>query len=95
MTPTPCSSGLRLAASLDLSAATPLATELVGLRGRAVELDAGDVSRIGGQCLQVLLAARAAWAADGHGFAIVNPSPEFLEGLALMGASDLSSSEVI
>ena len=95
MTSNPSHTIVRLATSLDLGAATPLASELVGLRGHPVELDAGEVRRIGGQCLQVLLAARATWATDGQDFSIVNPSPDFLEGLALMGAADLSHSDAI
>jgi anti-anti-sigma regulatory factor len=38
----------------------------------------------------VLLSARATWQVDGQDFQIVNPSPEFAEGVALMGAADLA-----
>jgi chemotaxis protein CheX len=76
--------------SLDMTAAGPLATELLGRRGQPVTLDASQVRRIGGQCLQVLLSAKATWAADGADFQIVEPSSEFAEGLALMGASHLA-----
>ena len=77
---------LRLSQVLDLNAATPLANELLALRGQAVELDASDVERLGAQCLQVLLSARATWAADGAAFALVSPSSEFSSTLALLGA---------
>ena len=83
---------LVLADSLDMTAAGPLAHELTARRGQAVALDAGAVRRVGGQCLQVLLAAEAAWAADGQAFEIINPSPEFAEGLALLGAGHLAPS---
>ena len=78
-----------LADRLDQGAAGPLAGELMGLRGRDLTLDAASVQRIGGPCLQVLLSARAAWAADGARFQIADASPAFREAVALMG-SDLA-----
>lgn len=75
--------------ALDMTAAAPLVKELLGVRGQPVSLNASSVRRLGGQCLQVLLSAQTTWAADGQPFAIVEPSPEFTEGLALMGATDL------
>ena len=75
--------------ALDMTAAGPLVTELLGHRGQPVSLNAAGVRRLGGQCLQVLLSARSTWSADGQPFEIVEPSPEFTEGLALMGATDL------
>ena len=75
--------------ALDMTAAAPLARELLGHRGQPISLNAGNVRRLGGQCLQVLLSARTTWAADGQAFEIVEPSPEFAEGLSLMGAADL------
>ena len=77
---------LPLPAVLDMRAAAPLAAELLERRGRDIELDASAVQRLGGQCLQVLLAARAAWNADGCGFRIASPSSGFTEGLVLLGA---------
>ncbi|WP_207801782.1 STAS domain-containing protein [Phenylobacterium hankyongense] len=77
---------VRLGEVLDLNAATPLATELLALRGRDLEVDASAVQRLGAQCLQVLLSARDTWDADGAGFAVVGPSPEFSAVLALLGA---------
>lgn len=80
---------LELGESLDMTAAGPLAKELLGRRGQPVALDASNVRRLGGQCLQVLLSAQATWAADGADFQVTSASPEFSEGLALMGASQL------
>ena len=71
---------------LDLNAAAPLAAELLALRGRNLEVDASAVERVGAQCLQVLLSARATWDADGAAFALVSPSDEFASTLALLGA---------
>lgn len=72
--------------TLDMRAAAPLAAELLERRGQDLEVDASNVRRLGGQCLQVLLAAHACWKAEALGFQIVSPSSDFSEGLALLGA---------
>jgi chemotaxis protein CheX len=77
---------LRLAQTLDLNAAGPLAAELLALRGRDLAVDASAVERMGAQCLQVLLSARATWTADGAAFSLVTPSNEFATAMALLGA---------
>ena len=77
---------LRLSQVLDLNAASPLAQELLTLRGGPVEVDASAVERLGAQCLQVLLSARATWDADGAAFAVVQASDEFTSTVALLGA---------
>jgi len=79
-----------LAETLDLVAATPLATALLAKRGHDVVIDGSAVRRLGGQCLQVLLAARATWLADGRSFRITVVSAELAHGLALFGAADLA-----
>jgi len=48
---------MQLASNLDLAAAKPLWTELVATRAQPIEIDASNVERLGGLCLQVLLAA--------------------------------------
>lgn len=80
---------MRLPANMDLGAAAPLKQALLAERGKPIVLDASDVERFGALCLQVLLAARATWAADGCAFRIAQPSPAFLEGVRLMAARDL------
>jgi chemotaxis protein CheX len=87
----PAEAVLRLAAALDLNAAAPLAAELLARRGQPLALDGAHVARIGGQCLQVLLAARATWAADGRPFSLIEPSSDLLDALTLLGAADLCS----
>jgi chemotaxis protein CheX len=77
---------VRLGQVLDLNAATPLAAELLALRGADVEVDASAVGRMGAQCLQVLLSARATWGEDGFAFAIVAASRELTAVLELLGA---------
>lgn len=90
-TPAPASAdapaSVQLAEVLDLKAAAPLAAELLKLRGRAVFLDASQVQRVGGLCLQVLLSACRTWRKDGAPLSIVNPSVRFTEGIVLLGAS--------
>ena len=85
---------MRLPQILDLGAATPLWASLSGVRGQPLHLDASGVERLGGLCLQVLLAAQAQWRADDVDFSIVNSSAAFAEGVRLMAASDLAPQEV-
>ncbi len=82
---------VKLAENLDLPAAAPLLADLLARRGRDVTIDASGSQRLGGQCLQVLLAARATWSEDGHGFRVIGASAEFAEAAALLGAADLVS----
>jgi chemotaxis protein CheX len=71
---------------LDLKAAGPLKTTLLERRGEPLAIDAGAVQRLGGLCLQVLLAARRAWADDGHKLEFTPRSEAFSEALQLFGA---------
>ena len=81
------SNALELPSILDLIAASGLHEAFTSRRGEALAVDAGGVTRLGAQCLQVLLAARAAWAADGMGLAVENISDEFSATLELLGAT--------
>ena len=92
MTATSSDSALKLSETLDLCAAASLTGALRQARGADLEIDASDVRRVGGQCLQVLLAAVAAWAADGKALNVSNPSSEFIEGVTLLGAPSLGQS---
>ena len=74
---------------LDLNAAAPLREQLLTLRGQAVALDGSAVDRLGALCLQVLLAARKTWAADGVELRLTVASEAFIEQLAAFGATDL------
>jgi chemotaxis protein CheX len=84
---------LRLADSLDMTAASALVGELKALRGQPLQLDASGVRRLGGQCLQVLIAARDAWAADAKAFDVAEPSAEFTDACGLFGCADLAQSQ--
>ena len=77
---------LSLTEVLDLRAATPLSQALLARRGADLEVDASEVTRLGGLCLQVLLSAVSTWAADGRALRVVNPSDAFREGARLLGA---------
>lgn len=70
---------------LDLKAAAALAGEFLSRRGEEIAIDASQVQRLGGQCLQVLLSAAMTWRADDVPIAFVNPSADFVEGLARLG----------
>jgi len=74
---------------LDLQAADPLRAELLALRGRPLRVDASQVSRLGGLCLQVLLSARATWAEDGLPLSVEQPSEGFIEQLAAFGGPQI------
>jgi chemotaxis protein CheX len=76
---------IALPETLDLVAARPLAQTLLSMRGSDVKIDASQVTRIGGQCLQVLLSAAATWRADHAILKVVAPSQEFIGGLKLLG----------
>ncbi len=82
---------MKLPQVLDLAAATTLRTQLMERRGQKLALDGGEVERLGGLCLQVLIAARNQWRVDGVDFHIVNPSSAFADGARLLGADDIAS----
>lgn len=78
-----------LDAVLDLKAADCLKTALMERRGLPLEVDASGVQRLGGLCLQVLIAAQNAWMLDGVPMIISSRSDEFAETLKLFGADGL------
>jgi chemotaxis protein CheX len=82
---------LPLPAVLDLKAAGPLAAALLARRGADLVLDAGLVERVGGQCLQVLLAAQASWSESDQALSIENATPEFCAAMELFGAGSALS----
>jgi chemotaxis protein CheX len=90
----PGAASLVLADCLDLTAAAPLKADLLAARGTPLLLDASSVRRLGAQCVQVLLAGRAAWSGDGLEWRITSPSPEFAEAARLMGCPDLAEPAV-
>lgn len=86
---------LHLPAVLDLQSAAALQQQFLAVRGQALRVDAGNVERVGGLGLQVLLAAQAAWQADNQKFSVEKISREVAAGLKLLGvpAGSLSDGE--
>ncbi len=84
---TACARGktLLLPAELDHVAAASLFEVISSLTGTDIAIEGSRVERIGGQCLQILLAAASTWKADGTVLEFVNPSSEFIAGLELLG----------
>ena len=80
---------LKLPEVLDITEATPLAGELLRLRGTELRIDASSVRKLGGQCLQALLCANATAMQDGMHFEILHPSEDFMQSIAAYGL-DLS-----
>jgi len=80
---------LALSSVLDLRAAAPLAAELRTHANAPLTLDAAQVERVGGLCLQVLIAAAEAWRAAGQSFQVVNASQAFRDDVRRMGATQL------
>jgi chemotaxis protein CheX len=74
---------------LDLKASGPLRVALLERRGRPLSVDASGVERLGGLCLQVLLAADRTWAEDACAFDIAARSTAFDDALAQFGASEM------
>lgn len=78
---------------LDLRAAASLKESLLAVRGEDVVLDASEVQRLGGQCLQVLLSAKRTWGVDGRIFTISPQSQSFATSLKLFGAEVMSEQQ--
>jgi chemotaxis protein CheX len=74
---------------LDLKAASVLKSEIDAHTGAALEIDVSQVERVGGQCLQVLLAASDAWRASGLPFQLVRPADAARNDFWLLGATHL------
>lgn len=63
-----------LPANLDTRAAPALHEALMAFDGQPLTLDGSQVESLGGQCLQILLAAHEAWGKQETQFAIENSS---------------------
>jgi chemotaxis protein CheX len=74
---------------LDLQAAEPLRAELMSLRGRPLDIDASQVTRLGGLCLQVLMSAHKIWSEDRVALTVNQPSLAFSEQLTAFGNPEL------
>lgn len=81
----PATESITLSNELDIKAAGPLAAELLVARGKDLAVNASQIERVGGQCLQVLLSAAATWSADGAELTIEEPSPAFVDAIQTAG----------
>ena len=87
----PAGAKLQLEPVLDLGAAERLHAQLIGVRGQSLEIDASQVERLGGLCLQVLVSARNTWHADGHSAVIGQASTAFEDAWELFAAPSFSN----
>ncbi len=87
---------IELPQHLDYEAVPDLRALLLDARGEAVDLNAAAVGFLGTLAIQVLLAARLQWQADGQGFAVSGHSPAFAEACATAGLdlSDLNQEKL-
>ena len=74
-----------LPSKLDLSAATPLANDLMKHVQDDLILDAGEVSQIGALCAQVIGSAAISLRANNHSLSIVNMPDRIVEQLHHIG----------
>lgn len=81
----------RLPENLDLTFAAPLRAHLAALLGQPLTIDASNVQRLGGLCMQVLLAAGIAWGQQGDELRVLNPSDTFISSMKQMGIDDFSA----
>lgn len=79
---------LKLPAVLDLNAASRLHEQLLALKDKNVAVDASDVSRVGAQCIQILVSAARSWKATDMAFSVNQSSDAFAKTLQLLGISD-------
>lgn len=70
---------------LDSAAATPLAADLLELRGNPLRVDGSAVSFAGALPLQVLIAAKKQWADDDQSFQVAPLSPELAKAAKVLG----------
>ena len=73
-------------------AATLIIGIVLGCGGGAS--DAADVERIGGQCIQVLIAAQRTWTQDGRSFCIEGISGEMRRALSFVGLQSFFTESV-
>ncbi|MBW3097396.1 STAS domain-containing protein [Pseudohoeflea coraliihabitans] len=81
---------LKLPAILDLNAASRLHEQVLALQDKDVAIDASEVSRVGAQCVQVLLSAAASWRAADRQFTVKHSSEIFAKTLTVLGVTDES-----
>ena len=76
---------LELPEALDLTAAAPLAEDLIKRLGEPLTIDASRVQRLGASCFQVLLSAQRTWKTNGLALTLMGCSERFAEDSRLLG----------
>jgi chemotaxis protein CheX len=87
----PTAAKLLLEPVLDLGAAERLHARLLELRGQSLDIDASQVERLGGLCLQVLVSAQNTWRGDGCSAVVSHASPAFDDAWAMFAAPGFDS----
>jgi chemotaxis protein CheX len=87
----PDAAKLQLEPVLDIGAAERLHARLLELRGHPLDIDASQVERLGGLCLQVLISARNTWQSDGQPAVISQTSTAFDEAWAMFAAPSFTN----
>lgn len=72
---------------LGLVEASSLLELFLGKKASHISVNAENVTRIGSQCMQILLSAAKNWEEDNFDFILTNPSKEFLETMSIIGIS--------
>ncbi|MFZ3582047.1 hypothetical protein ACOI1H_07755 [Loktanella sp. DJP18] len=72
---------------LDSGAAAGLLSTIKAARGAPLTLDASESKSIGAICAQIIVAARSAWATDGHAFVLTRWA-SIADDLRLLGLHD-------
>lgn len=79
---------LKLPPVLDLNAASRLHEQVLALKDSNVAVDASDVTRVGAQCIQILISAACSWRALDMTFSVTRSSDAFTKSLQLLGIPD-------
>ncbi|OCW56217.1 STAS domain-containing protein [Hoeflea olei] len=79
---------LKLPDILDLNAASRLHEQVLAHKGEDIDLDATEVTRVGAQCVQVLLAAVLSWRSEDRTLAVRTASESYVKTLQLLGISE-------
>ena len=78
---------IKLDERLDSSAAEALLSDISGVQGADLVLDASAVAVLGGLCLEVLMCAKQVWQEAGKSLSIDKASEDFSEHLQRFGLS--------
>lgn len=72
---------------LDLVESSSLLEDFMKVKSSSVSINAENVTRVGAQCMQILISAQKNWKENDLDFILNNPSEEFLETMLMIGIS--------